>query len=158
LLNENFEEAIREQQLREIRLAIGRCRAETAPEEVTAIVLRIVAASPGEVVTDRLLKSLAQQTGDNLDGLRRQFTTEQKTRRKSGAISIEEEKKIVAEFNKTFAVVAEDGKVWVMRRVSASTASASPTSERCSPINSPEDRKPPICGSAIPTATSFSTA
>ncbi len=116
MLNENFEEAIREQQLREIRLAIGRCRAETAPEEVTAIVLRIVAASPGEVVTDRLLKSLAQQTGDNLDGLRRQFTTEQKTRRKSGAISIEEEKKIVAEFNKTFAVVAEDGKVWVMRR------------------------------------------
>ena len=98
--DENFEEAIREQQLREIRLAIGRCRAETAPEEVTAIVLRIVAASPGEVVTDRLLKSLAQQTGDNLDGLRRQFTTEQKTRKRSGVISIEEEKQIVAEFNK----------------------------------------------------------
>ncbi len=116
MANEDFEEAIREQQLREIRLAIGKCSAETASEEVTAIVRRIVAASPGEVVTDRLLKSLAQQTGDSLDGLRRQFTTDQKTRKKSGAISIEDEQRIVADFNKTFAVVNEGGKIWVMCR------------------------------------------
>ena len=111
---------------------------------------RRCALSPalGEVVTDRLLKSLAQQTGDNLDGLRRQFTTEQKTKEIRGDLD-RGRKKIVAEFNKTVRGRrrgrqglgdAPPPSIPALNRQCHRPHRASPTSERCSPINSPEDR------------------
>ena len=113
---ENYEQALRDAALRQLRLTIGRCSPDTPADDVTAILRNIVAAGLDEVETDRLLKTLAQQTHDSIVALRKRFAGEQRAARRTASASAEAQAKLVDEFNETFAVVNDGGKIVVMRR------------------------------------------
>jgi hypothetical protein len=113
---ENYEQALRDAARRELQRNIGLCDRETPSEDITAILRNIVAAGLDEITTDRLLKSLAAQTCDGIAALRKRFSAEQRASRRGGSASAAEQEKLVDEFNETFAVVNDGGKIVVMRR------------------------------------------
>jgi len=113
---ENYEHALRDAALRELRLTIGRCDRDTPADDITAILRNIVVAGLDEITIDRLLKSLAAQTRDSIGALRKRFASEQKMRRRAASADAEALARLVDEFNETFAVVNDGGKIVVMRR------------------------------------------
>src|SRR5258708_33251583 len=102
---ENYEKALRDAALRELRLGVGRCGPDTPADDITAILRNIVAAGIDEITIDRLLKSLAAQTHDSIGALRKRFAGEQKALRRATSASAEAQAKLVDAFNETFAVV-----------------------------------------------------
>lgn len=113
---ENFEKALRDAAERAVRLAIGRCNHDTPADDVTAILRNIVAAGFDEITVERLLKILAAQTGDSIGTVRKRFAGEQKAMRRAASDDAAAQARLVDEFNGTFAVVNDGGKIVVMRR------------------------------------------
>jgi hypothetical protein len=113
---ENYEKPLRDAALRELRLAIGRCDRDAPAEDITAILRNVVAAGLDGITGDRLLKSLAAQTHDNIGALRKRLTAEQKASRQGASAFAAEQENLVDEFNERFAVVNDGGKIVVMRR------------------------------------------
>jgi hypothetical protein len=112
----DYEKALRDAALRELRLAIGRCNPDTPADDITAILRNIIAAGLNEIDIGRLLKTLAGQTHDSIADLRKRFAGEQKTMRRATSAATEAQAKLVDEFNENFAVVNDGGKIVVMRR------------------------------------------
>lgn len=110
---------LKAEQLRQLRIAIGRLSEESTPEEVATIAGRIAMDVSDAIVREALVQTVKAQTKTPLRSLREQIDdiikAERKAATQKSTRQVVDLRKVIAFFNERYSVVNESGKAWVFR-------------------------------------------